>query len=361
MGASYTAWDYLGVPVAILLCGLILFPTLTVLLSLRLARKNNSIGLGFLPVAAMMPLMILLVLWGGPVLTQVGDLMLPQEFVIQTTAGKIEALEPGAKGSWHYVNRKLVKGQMMSLEGQRYYDIGEEMLEPGMVIAITYAHSGNGNVILSWQETSPEEAERIRLEGEASNPELPVRESKEISPEQNELGTWLMRIGLGSFLLSVGLTTFFREKIIFSLLAWDAQVRGEIRISLGKLLLMLGPMGCMVVLLAGICLTSVEDHVWFMVIFALCGVCFFAAAESTTYLRLDGQTLTVRRYGKEKQYSLSEVRRVFWRKTRGFVGQSLVLVMEDGTSYWFNPDIFVGVQDIHTRFSRYMEKKERQA
>lgn len=349
--------DYLGVPVVIMLCGLLLAPSLAIFLIVKLVRKNRKANIGYLPVIVMIPVLILLVLWGGPVLTQVGDLMLPGESVIRTTAGEIDSIEPGPKGSWHYLDGKFVTGQMLSIEDQRYYVISENQLEEGMVISLTYSHSENGNVILSWQKTTVEEAARIRAESAAFQPELSEKKQREVTTGQRQLGLWLSRIGMTGAFVFVGLTVLFREKIIFKILINDAQVRGGIRFSFPNILPVLLPMGCILLLWIGSGISSGESHAWFMTLLAVCLLAGIIGTECSTSLILDGQVIIIRRYRKERQYHLSDVRTVFWRKHRGFIGKSMVLVMHDGTSYWFNMDTFVGVQNMYHILSAETEEQ----
>ena len=152
---------------------------------------------------------------------------------------------------------------------------------------------------------------------------------------------------------TASLTTGIRisPKLIERRLQQSASLQGEIRANKSALLEKLIPIICVVVLVIGEILQSNQP---FMGIFMLvpAGMLVLMVADATTVLKLDGSTFTIRRWGREKTYRIEDVRGVLWRKHRGLLGHSMVLVLHDGKSYWFDMDVFCGVQSVYDYISQ---------
>ncbi len=172
------------------------------------------------------------------------------------------------------------------------------------------------------------------------------------------MGKVLYWVGLVGFAALVALDMLCNPKIAAEILKQDAAVTGGIRPNKKALILILLPMLFLVLMILGIVIADGAYHVLLIVFLGAGFMGAFMGADMTTCLTLDGDQLTIRRTGTLHRYRLSQVRSVDWKPCRGIVGKMLYLVMEDGTSYWFNMDMFVGVQDTHKRLSHYLEEEK---
>lgn len=175
------------------------------------------------------------------------------------------------------------------------------------------------------------------------------------------MGKVLYWVGLVGFAALVALDMLCNPKIAAEILKQDAAVTGGIRPNKKALIRILLPTLFLVLMMLGIVIADGVYHVLLIVFLGAGFMGAFLGADMTTRLTLDGDQLTIRRTGNVHRYHLSQVRSVAWKPCRGILGKMLVLVMEDGKSYWFNLDMFVGVQDMHTRLSRYLEQQEHRA
>lgn len=171
------------------------------------------------------------------------------------------------------------------------------------------------------------------------------------------MGKLLYWVGLVGFAVLVALDALCNPKIAAGLLKQDAAVTGEIRPNKKALIMILLPMFFLLLMILGIAIADGAYHVLLIAFLGAGGMGSFLGVEMTTYLTLDGNRLVIRRMGKVREYRLSQVCSVAWKPCRGIIGKMLFLVMEDGTSYWFNQDVFVGVQHMYSRLSRYLEEE----
>ena len=111
------------------------------------------------------------------------------------------------------------------------------------------------------------------------------------------------------------------------------------------------PIICIIVLLIGEILQTNQPF-WAIFLLVPAGMLVLMVADATTVLKLDGSTFTIRRWGREKTYRIEDVRGVLWRKHRGLLRHSMVLVLHDGKSYWFDMDVFCGVQSVYDYISQ---------
>lgn len=355
MAASYTAMEYLGVPLAGALGTVTLVLILTICLIRKVGAKAKSPFLPFAFLAIPIIACILLGSWLIPVFNQLGDLLIPGEYAVSTTAGRIDTVTQADVKVYHLRNGRFCTGQEISMDDASYYVISEGLLSEGMYIEMQYARFEN-NVILSWQEVTPERAEQIRTESPLSDTETPVAESqKEVSAEARLIGAWMFRIGFLSFLAIAVLNTVFAQKIRLHLLKQDALVKGEIKPNKSALLCSLLPLVCLSLIILGMVVGSAEYRALVVLVVGVCALSTIMGADATTVLRMEGSTFAVRRFGKEKTYQMHDVRAVFWKKSRGWIGKTMVLVLNDGRSYWFNMDVFSGVENMYKSMNQYLE------
>lgn len=171
------------------------------------------------------------------------------------------------------------------------------------------------------------------------------------------MGKILYWIGLLGFGAAIVLDLVCNPIIAREILKQDAAVTGEIRPNGKAMLIWLLPMLFLVLMVFGIAIVDGAYHILLIVVFGAGGMGVLVGTEMRTYLQLDGQTLVIRKPGTVREYRLSQVRAVSWKPCRGIIGKFLFLVMEDGTSYWFNMDFYVGVQNMYYILSAETEGK----
>lgn len=353
MSRSYTAMEYLGLPLAIVLSGLVLILVVGIWLIPKAARKFKNPAWAFslllLPICAYIGLASLVF----PCFAQLGDLLIPNEYVLRTSAGRIEMVVQ-EDAFYHIHDGKIQKGEEISVEGVSYYVLSEGILEEGLTISFTYAQFET-NVILGWQEVTPEEAAQIRAESVAAQNQKPAEKTETtISPQLEALGVWLLRIGFVGLVAIASLQTMFYEKLVARRFHQVSSMQGEIRFNRLAFLERIAPAVCMSMLNIGF---AIQIGQWFVTILLLVpmGMLALSAADATTWLKLDGATFTVARLGRQKTYRMEDVRAVLWRNHRGLIGRSMVLVLHDGKSYWFDMDNFCGVEYAYKYISRYLD------
>jgi hypothetical protein len=354
MSNSYTALQYLGPVLAVFLGGFAIALLFGILLIPKLTRKFRnplwSFSLFLIPLCMLIVILRITL----PTINRLGDLLIPGEYEIKTTAGEIESVTKHQGHLYHFRNGKLHSGEEISVDGVSYYVLSEGILEEGLTISVTYAQF-ESNVILSWQEVTSEEAAQIRAESAAAQSQKPTEKTEPtISPQQEMLGVWLLRIGFVGMAAIVALEHLFYEKLVARRFRQISSLQGEIRINRAAVFERIAPALCMSVLCVGF---AVKSGQWFVTVLLFVPMGMFAlkVVDATTHLKLDGDKITIRRWGRERTYRLEDVQGVFWRGDRGLIGKTMVLVLHDGKSYWFSMDDFCGVEYAYNYISRYLE------
>ena len=355
MSRSYTVMEYMGLPLAAALGGLVLILVVGIWLIPKAARRFRNplwaFSLLLLPICAYIALVGMVL----PYFAQMGDLLIPSEYVLRTSAGTIETVIEEDEFC-HIHDGKIRNGEKISVAGISYYVLFEEILEEGLTISFTYAQFEN-NVILNWKEVTPEEAAQIRAESVVAESQNPEDKNELISsPELENLGFWLFRIGFIGLAAVALLGGWISPKLLERRLQQSASLQGEIRANKSALLEKLVPIICITVLLIGEILQTNQPF-WAIFLLVPAGMLVLMAADATTVLKLDGNTFTISRWGREKTYRMEDVRGVLWRKYRGLLGHSMVLILHDGKSYWFNMDDFCGVQSVYDHISQRINEK----
>lgn len=347
MEAVYTAAQYVSVPLTLGLGGMLLIMLLSILVGCMIARrcKNPALPFAFL----LIPILcgVLLLNWVLPVIERTGDLLIPGEYTVHTAAGRIESVTPANTGRFHLRDGKFLGGAVLSVDGISCYVMDESLLKAGMVVAIDYAHSEH-NVILRWREVTPQQADQILSEQPAVLPEQPGEENTPPpSSQMVKLGTWLLRIGFAGFVGIIVLLQLFGEKLALYLFRRGAKVQGQIQPDLrGVLLHTLPPLACLSTAVIGGVVGGGGKGMLLVLMLGLFGFVCIIALDATTYLKVDGQAIKIRYMGKTRTYTMEDVCRVYWRNHKGITGKSMVLVLNDGKTYWFSMDAFLGVQSV---------------
>lgn len=356
MQASYTVMEYMGPAVCAGVGGLLLFLILGICIPRILIVRMKKVSAGW---AVFLVLMCGLVLLGNrivPAFNRLGDLLIPGEYVVRTTGGQIEAVTAQKANIGHFRDGTLLSGEEVCVDGEIYYVISEGLLTEGMYIEFQYAHF-ESNVILNWTEVSPERAAQVREEMRLEEPELPEETPEpEVSSRAKRIGAWLIRIGVFGFAAIAVLSGFFERKIVARIQMQDAAVKDGIRPNPFALMPFLLVFLCFVLIAVGTVINN--GNYGFVLVFAIGGGCMilFAGGELSTSLKWDGSTFAIRRWGKESTCLLSDVHAIFWRRSRGMIGKSMVLVLKNGKSYWFSMDAFSGVENTFRYISACLEK-----
>ena len=180
MSAVYSTSDYLGFFLACLIASILVLFTLYLVIIFRF-RKTRIVIPAFL-------LFIIFIVGifscSIPIITQLGDLLIPGEYELRNTGGVIQSIKPAEHAPPHWVNGRLCDAVSVEVGGQEFYVISEGKLSPGMTVEIQYAAFEN-NVILSWKEASPERIEQV-LQEQAFQDAQPKPEppTVEVSPTQ---------------------------------------------------------------------------------------------------------------------------------------------------------------------------------
>lgn len=361
MSVTYTVTEYTAPLVVVCIGGLALILTLGIMGMFTLGRRyKNLTGIWICFVATVCSI-ALLVGWVFPDLDKVGDLLIPGEYVVATTAGRIEAVEDSGMRVGHFRDGKLCRGIIVRINGDSFYGISDGLLQEGMYIELQYARY-DSNAILSWQEVTPEWVAQVLAE-EPSPEDVQPEEKKEtvVSPEAKCIGNWLLRIGFLGLVACVALSELLHYRIVAKRLIMCGSVKEEVRANPKALGLILIPFGCMLLIMLGLIVSTGNQGVVLILLMGVGLICGFMATDAATSLKLDGGMLTVRRLGKERTYAMEDVRGIYWRRVRGIIGKSMVLVMSDGKIYWFSMDTFDGVEDVFRRISLRLEKSREEA
>lgn len=228
MGANYSISDYLGPFLTCVIGGILLILSLHIFVCFRFVRKYRKISIALISLLFAILSVLVLLLYSFPILEQIGDLLVSSQYELRSTGGVIESITPAEHPAPHLIGGALRGADYIELDGQRFYVISEGKLKLGMSVEIEYAAFEN-NVILSWKEASQERIEQVIQEQAFRDAQpKPVEPPKEISREQKQIGTTLIRLGFLGFFLEIGIAQFFQEKRIVYLMACDLAVRNKI-------------------------------------------------------------------------------------------------------------------------------------
>lgn len=183
-----------------------------------------------------------------------------------------------------------------------------------------------------------------------------VLPERTVTPEQAALGLWMTRIGMiGTVILAV-LTGMMDGRLKCLLLARDAAVRGGIVPDRLALVFMLIPLGVICLVPMGTFISYGDGGALLILLMGGGLMAAFLLKDQFTRLTIDGGTLTLRRFGKERRYPVSDICAIQWKSCRGITGRVLVIVFCDGKSFWFLLDSFRGVQNTYHELTGRLNK-----
>ena len=183
-----------------------------------------------------------------------------------------------------------------------------------------------------------------------------VLSKKTVSQEQAALGMWMSRIGFISFLVFAVLMRLADGKLKTFLWMRDAAVCGGIVPDRLALVFTLLPLGLLSAVLIGTVIGSGSSGVLLILLLGGGMMAVFLLKDQFTSLMLDGNTLTLRRFGRKRRYQISDICDIRFRSCRGITGTMLVMVFRDGKSFWFPMDSFRGVQNTHREITKRLNQ-----
>ena len=351
MGASYAVMDYMGLFLAVTVGAVVVILALTILLGVCLAKKFRKALLVYLPLLGMAAALFLLGQYILPILEQTGDLLIPDEYTTRITAGRVESIAPAEHAPQHLVDGRLHGADHVWVNGTRFYVISDGKLQEGMLIELEYAHFEN-DVILRWQETTENRVQQI-----LQNPEIPDDTPKEKPPKVDpeavqNLGVVIRWIGLLGFAGIFLFSHAFPVKIQAWFLTRDLTVKGKIIPSPANLAISLAPFVFLVLFITGICLASGEYGPLIVILCACLFVFLLLLSEQFTRLEIDGQRITIRKFGKQKQYQISDIYDITWKYGRGLMNKQLRIIFSDSSCYWFAMERYLGVQNAYDELTK---------
>ena len=345
MGNSYSISDYME---PILLCtigSMVLLGAVCIWLSRKLIKKYSRSKIAFVPVISYIVFLIVLITQVIPVFEQTGDLLIPSEYEIRTTAGTIDSIVPAEHMPLYIVNGKICSADHIVIDAVSYYTISDSSLSQGMLVEVQYAHF-ESNVILQWQEVTQERAAQV-LE-EASAADLKPKEDaqpKVVSQRTQQICLMIYRLSLLGFVVYVALTALCRQKIAQALVDKDIRISGQIIPNRAMLLFHAPPLIFLILIILCLSIGSGEYNTLFIVCLGGSGIVVFTVMTQLSYLKMDGSYLYIRQFGKEQQYRTSDILCVSWHRCRGYIPKEMVIRFYDGKTYHFSSNTFLGVEN----------------
>ena len=345
MGNSYFVSDYMAPIISCTIGSMVLLGAVCIWLGRKLIKKYSRTKIAFVPILGYIVFLIILVTQVIPVFEQTGDLLVPSEYEIRTTAGTIDSIVPAEHMPLYIVNGKICGADHIVIDAVSYYTISDSSLSQGILVEVQYAHS-ESNVILQWQEVTQERAAQV-LE-EASAADLKPKEEappKVVSQRTQQICLVIYRLSLLGFVVYVAVTALCHQKIAQRLLAKDIRVSGQIIPNRAILLFYAPPLIFLVLIRLCLCIGSGEYNPLFILSLVGGGLLVFTVMTQLSYLKMDGSYLYVRQFGKEQQYRTADIFSVYWHRCRGFIPKEMVIRFCDGKTYHFSSNTYLGVEN----------------
>lgn len=387
MSASYGIANYLGMFFAyfgfyLLICAIIIFVGYRWRKQGRSAKRRNALLIGIVMLSVVF--VVLLVKLFAPVFNHVGDLLLPGGYEVRKTAGTVEYVMSEDHASLYFYDGRFYGGASFYIDGQYYYGLSDGSLQKDMLIELEYAHSAHGDVVLRWQEVTLARAEQVLIEQDQQEAERITEQIKERSEQpakpapiviSNELETaviWIQRICIAGFIGMVMLSSRLNQ--IKRPEHWNVRRDGRIKYNWVIGLFKFVEFGFMHIVLLCAIIRGMKygrlSGTVPIVALILAHLAVFLY-DKTLHMEIDGQIVTISRFGRENQYRVSDILLLKWelaRKRPQFLSEyqfpfddwerlmdtqySLVVVCNDGKRYRFPVDTHLGVR------SAYMQLKE---
>ena len=345
MGNSYSAFDYIGLPLGVFLAVIVIVGTLAAIFARIMLKRYQQIWIGLLPAVLLIVVGIGVGNWAVPVLEASGDVVDAE--IICTAAGQVKEVRAAQNRAAYFMNGRFCGGAYLSVNNTEYYVIDGNLPETGTWVLITYAPESRA--ILSWQLITEDAASQLPVETPSEILSEPT--VKEPSPQRKRLGQILEYVG---YLLLVALGVFqgmFRMKLEMFMLNKDRNYRNEIVPNPTGLIYCLAVLACFAMITTGI-------HFWYgtvhgFLILILGGAMMLAVQviPMLTRIRLEGKWLIISRFG-EKRFGIEEVASVEWVQKKSISGWAVVIRFRDGREQVLSLDHYWGLTDLYQKLSR---------
>lgn len=354
MQAAYTVADYF-VPFFVCTIGsALLVGVLCVLIGRKAVKKFQKVWLPVIPLIGFgIFLFWLFGIYAFPILEQTGDLLVPSEYEIKTTAGQIEGITPAENVPIYYIDGKVCGATYISINDAQYYVISEGLLTEGMLVEVQYAAFEN-NVILSCKEVTADRVTQVQTENLHVQPPEDIPTQYAPTPEMEALASTLISTGvIGVACISI-LFSIINQRIKSYLLKQDLMVHGKIIPNRKAICFFCLPFVFFAMIIMGLWIQNGDISIFVMLLIGG-GVFVLITIKMPTSLELDGNTLYLRSLGKERQYQIQDIYSVSFKSCRGFTGKQLVIIFNDRKSCWFDMDRYCGVQNVYNELTKRME------
>lgn len=351
MGATYTVSNYLLFFLVYTIGCVLLMLLLTIWFGRKLLKKHRHQGLAYIPLLGLFLLLLLMGSYAVPILNQIGDLLIPSEYVIKTTAGQIDNITPAKQAPPHYVDNEFRSADYLHINGKQFYTISDDSLVKGMYVEVQYAAFEN-NVIFTWQSVSQERAEKVQ-EANTITESVPTEMPKTEVPDGiKKLARWFYYIGFAGMLGIISLNHIADYKITSYLLKKDSAIYNKIIPHPSAIFLACAPFIFLALIAIGLSLENAASHLLFVFLPFIGVLLTFMLSKLFTRMTINSQFLTLSKFGRETTYLMADINTVYFQSCRGYIGKQLVIVFKDGKSYWFDMDHYLGVQNAYNTLTK---------
>jgi len=356
MGAAYTIADYMGPFLVYTLGSMLIMGVFCVFLVCKLAKRRRQFWLAYAPLVGYIVFLYLLSLHAVPVLEQTGDLLVPSEYERKITAGEIVCVTPVEHDPVYYINGEIRGADHIVIGETTYYVISDGLLKEGMLVELQYAQFEN-NVILGWQEVSEDRVAMV-LEEQLNAPSItkPASPPKEVPKQIQKISHVLYILGFVGFLVCVAVSELLKYKFVNYLFAKDRAVHSQIVPNRISIVFTIIPLVCFSMIIIAFSMGSGEYHGLLILIMGGGAMAAMMLVDQFTYLKINGQCILIKKLWKVKQYCAADICSVMWKSCRGKIGKQLILIFNDGKSYWFNMDHYMGVQNTYNELKKHLDE-----
>lgn len=344
MAVQFTIWDYWG-ELLLLTFGAMAVLLVTAIPLMRfLVKKTKNIGIAFLPLLLIVPLMGALFTYALPVGERTECLYPEERAYTHTTAGTITSVRDAGHIPLYFYDGEFRGGVCVTIDGTEYYSMAHPMLTEGTSLHFTYCPEKD--LLMAF---SPIGAGAVaQLQTPFVMPEAVPKEP--VPKAQVILGTICSCVGF----LWLGLLVWFQERLMLSytisLMEQDLHQRGEVIPN--PTATAIAAIGLLPVCLAALG-GAIASNAWGILFILIPGtlILLFLHRFSASHVRLEGRNIRIRRFGRERTVPLSSLRAAYWSQhKRAFSNRQLVLVF-DGWVLHLGQDTHLGLADLHHRLS----------
>ena len=334
MSGSYTILQYM-MPGLGMIAGMLMCALLCGLMGIRLAKRYQRSWISVVPCV-----LLLFLFWiTAPTFLssmEPTDELYPNDgYEIRKTAGVLEKITPAYR-NW------VCRTDYWTIDGELYYVFADTPAQEEMYLLLEYATTEE-RVIFYWQESDPDTAAAV-LQQQAEADLLPKPEPPGLPQWRVELSRWTTEIGFCGFLAMIGLMTAFRERITFWLSERDLRrTRGIVLDPVGVMITAVPMLFMMLIILGDLLSGQTSFGLMIPPFIVIAGA--FALRSFPWGMAVDGQNITLHRWGRERCYTVKDITALRYRPVKGFAARTMEVVFCDGESWEFDVNSHLGVQN----------------